>query len=251
MLIYSSVKTFAQTEQRAQFWNEYAFVKNLNADWALEADIGITTSSTPNNSDPFNRIIQFYVRGWVHYYPSDRWRLTAAYSYYFNKNVPELYQEKAPELRASLQATYVLIKKRARVNLRARIEDRHLKNEDDYFEAVTRFRFQAKLTYPINNPLIEKNTLYTFTSDEVFFKTQSSISGNSFFDRNRFTIGLGYAFPGDVQAELSYANENLPRDNRTEIYHAIQVNVIFNDVIPSIKKAFSREKTSIDNGNGP
>lgn len=126
-----------------------------------------------------------------------------------------------------------------------------MRNDDGYFEAVMRFRFQTKMTYPINHPLIETNTIYTFISDEVMFKTKSSISGNSVFDRNRFTAGLGYSFPGEIQMELSYANENLPRGDRTEIYHAIQLNVIFNDIIPNLKKVFTREKTSIDTGNGP
>lgn len=110
-------KANAQTEQHSQFWNEYAFVKNLHKDWSLEADIGVTSSSTPEDNSMFYGIIQFYVRGWAHYYAGDRWKLTAGYSVVYNRNVPELNQKEAPELRTSLQATYIVLKKRTRALL--------------------------------------------------------------------------------------------------------------------------------------
>jgi len=242
-------KSFAQDQDYNQFWNEFSFTRDLNQKWSLEANLGLTTSSIPDKDDPFNSFTQFYFRAWAHYYPGTKWKLSAFYAYFYNYNVPELNQRKAPEFRSALQATYYAIKARGRVNFRFRYEDRHLQNDSLYFEAVSRFRLQAKFVYPITGHKIEKEVLYGFASEEVFFKTKSDISGPDFFDRNRFTIGLGYAFTNDIQFEASYANEILPRDGRRDLYHALQVNVIFTNFLSSVKKAFVRDKTAIDDSN--
>lgn len=250
LFLATGSSSMAQTQEYNQFWNEYAFTRDLNESWSLEANTGFTTSSVPDVSNPFFTFTQFYFRAWGHYYPHNRWKLSAFYAYYYNNNVPELSQRKAPEFRSSIQATYYAIKARGRLNFRLRYEDRHLQNDDSYFEAVTRLRIQSKFTYPLFGPKIEKEVLYSFASDEVFFKTKSDISGPDFFDRNRFTIGLGYAFTNDIQFEVSYANEVLPRHERKEIYHALQVNVIFTNFLSNFKKkAYIRDKTAIDDSN--
>jgi hypothetical protein len=252
LLILANSTSFAQEKPDVkynQFWNEYAFNHNLSQAWALELDIGLTSSSIPSDNNPFYGITQFYVRGWAHYYPDDRWKLSVYYAYFYNRNVPELSQRKAPEYRSAIQGTYYILRGRNKLSTRFRIEDRHLQNEDGFFEAVNRFRIQAKYVYPFTGPAITKDVLYGFTSDELFFKTKSEISGPDNFDRNRFTIGLGYVLTDAIQLEISYANETLPRDNRTEIINAVQLNVVFTDFLSSIKKAPEREKKAIEDSN--
>lgn len=240
---------FGQTEKLQQFWNEYAFTRDLTERWVAELDIGLNSSGVPEHNTIFYGFTQFSARAWIHYYPGDRWKLSFFYAYYYNVNVPELNQNQAPEYRFALQATYNLLKHdRLNVNLRARFEDRNIQNEEGIFEAVERFRFQGRAVYPINRDKIDKNTLYAFLSDEIYFKTESEISGKEFFDRNRVTLGLGYKASKDFQIEVSYANEYLPRSGVDKLYNALQVNVTFNNLLSKAIKPFKRKEASVDDG---
>lgn len=240
---------YAQTDNLNQFWNEYTFTHDLSDKWVAELNMGLTSSSVPEDDNIFYGIIQVYGRAWVHYYPADRWKVSFSYAHYLNKNVPELDQIKAPEYRFTFQATYNLLKHhRINVNLRARIEDRNIKNEELMYEAVERFRFQVKAVCPINGTKIEEDILYAFASDELYFKTKSEISGDENFDRNRATIGLGYSFTKDFQLEVSYANEYLPRSGTDKVYNALQINVVFNNFLANALKPFKRKKASVDSG---
>jgi hypothetical protein len=240
---------YAQTEVFNQFWNEYAFTHDLSEKWVAELDAGITTSSVPHDDNIFYGFTQFYARGWIHYYPANRWKVSFFYAYYYNENVPELNQNRAPEYRFAFQATYNLLKhRRINVNLRGRFEDRNIENDVGVVEAVERFRFQARAVCPINKPKIEVNTLYAFISNELYFKTKSEISGDEIFDRNRATLGLGYNATKDFQIEISYANEYLPRSGTDKVYNALQVNVTFNNFLSNVLKPFRREKTAVDDG---
>ena len=62
------------------------------------------------------------------------------------------------------------------------------------------------------------------------------MTGAAVFDRNRFTIGSGYSITDDVQLELTYVNEILPRNPVNEIYNAFQVNVSFNNLFQNLGK---------------
>jgi hypothetical protein len=247
LIVTGNISAYAQTDKLNQFWNEYTFTRDLSQTWVAELNAGLTSSSVPEDDNIFYGIIQIYGRVWIHHYPAERWKLSFFYAYYLNKNVPELEQIKAPEYRFAFQATYNLLKHhRVNVNLRGRIEDRNIKNQDLIFEAVERFRFQAKAVCPINAPKIAENVLYAFASDELFFKTKSQISGNEVFDRNRFILGLGYSATKDVQIEVSFANEILPRSGTDKVYNALQLNFIFNNFLSNTIKPFKRQKTAVD-----
>ncbi|MHA3789207.1 DUF2490 domain-containing protein [Flavobacterium hauense] len=249
LFIVTGFSVYSQTETLNQFWNEYAFTRDLSEKWVAELDAGLTTSGVPDENTIFYGFTQFSFRGWIHYYPASRWKLSFFYAYYYNENVPELNQNKAPEYRFAFQATYNLLKhRRINVNLRGRFEDRNIKTDAGIYESVERFRFQARAVCPINKPKIESNTLYGFVSDELYFKTKSQISGSDNFDRNRATIGLGYKASNDFQIEISYANEYLPREGNDKVYNALQVNVTFNNLLPNTFKHFKRKETAVDDG---
>ncbi|SNR44271.1 DUF2490 domain-containing protein [Flavobacterium sp. ov086] len=251
LLLVHPIIVNSQTENLNQFWNEYAFTKPLSQNWVVELDAGFTSSSTPDDKNLFSDLTQAYFRGWAHYYPGDRWKISVFYAYYSNKNVPELNQTEAPEWRSALQLSYSLVKDhRIKVNLRFRFEDRHLHNDDGYFEAAERLRFQVKSVCPINDVRIHKGVLYSFAAEEVFFKTDSQVSGPENFDRNRLTLGLGYEFVKDLLVEVSYNNEIMPRQDVDKFVNAVQVKVIFNNFLPDLIKSFERTKKAVDEGNG-
>lgn len=251
LLLFGSNSACSQTEKLNQFWNEYDFNKDLSQKWVLQLDLGFNSSSTPQDPNIFHNITQGFIRGWAHYYPTDRWKVSVFYSYYSNQNVPELRQEKSPEFRSAIQTTFNAYKSpKIKINLRARIEDRHMENIQGYFEAVERFRFQVKTIFPITNVERKNYSLYGFASEEVFFKTKSFVSGPDLFDRNRASIGLGFSFSKDIQLEAAYANEILPRRTADKLINAAQLRVVFNNLLPNILKSFSRNETAVDDLGG-
>lgn len=127
VLLLAQLQVYCQSKKLHQFWNEYAFTKDLTLQWAVEIDVGLRAATAPSDSHIFH-IAQLYMRPWVHYYPSQRWKLSVFYAYFQNKLVEELNKEKGFELRSALQCTYILLdKNRFKLNLRGRFEDRHLK----------------------------------------------------------------------------------------------------------------------------
>lgn len=238
---------FGQHTTYNQFWNEFQFTRPLKGKWALEFNLGQTWTSAPNEKNFFHTNSQLYLRAWVHYYASPRWKFSFFYSYFYNKEVPEINQSKLPELRAAYQAIYFIKKIGYTLSTRMRLEDRHILDSNNVYEASYRYRQQIKLVYPFNSKIIRKKTIYGFTSDELFLKTGAKLTGSQTFDRNRFTIGAGYSITDDFQIEVSYANEYLPRTGGNEIYNALQINIMFNNFIPTIKKTIFGEPRKTEN----
>jgi hypothetical protein len=109
ILVLFNASAYSQTERLEQFWNEYVFTKDLSQKWVIEVDGGLNSSSVPQDNNMFHNVTQIYFRGWGHYYLGHRWKISVFYAYYFNKNVPELNQKKAPEFRTAVQVTYNLV----------------------------------------------------------------------------------------------------------------------------------------------
>lgn len=247
LLLVAHISLYSQTDKLNQFWNEYAFTKDLSQKWALELNVGLTTTSVSDDSNIFYNLSQIYGRLWAHYQPDDRWKISFFYAYFFNKNVPELNQQEAPEIRLAAQGLYRLLKdEKWKVSLRGRIEDRHLHNEDGYYEAVMRLRLQVRTVYCFANNENTKNAFYGFASDELFFKTKSQVSGPDLFDRNRATIGLGYFLNDNIQIEISYANEIMPRDPVNQLVNAFQANITFNNFLPNLIRSIAPKKTILE-----
>lgn len=245
LLVISASSLFAQSKPTTtyrQFWNEFAFTKPLKGKVALELNLGQSWTSTPEHKGMFSTNSQLYVRAWAHYYHSSRWKFSGFLAYYYNKDVPEINQRKAPEIRTSVQTQYFFRKIPYTLNARFRIEDRKILSDENIWEATYRFRLQMRCVYPINNKFITGGTFYALGSDELMFKSGSLIAGTQFFDRNRLTLGGGYAFTDDLQLEVTYANEFLPRTDSKELYHAFQVNAVFNNFLSNLKKKFFHKK---------
>ncbi|MBJ2127304.1 DUF2490 domain-containing protein [Flavobacterium sp. IB48] len=250
LFYFLSFTSIAQTDDLYQFWNEYDFSKDISQNWVLQFDAGFVTSSTAEYENIFHNITQVYVRGWAHYYLNQKWKFSVFASNYSNKNVPELNQKKAREFRTGLQATYSLFQLPSiKVNLRARFEDRHMETDENYQEAVERFRFQIKAVCPLSTFGIETKKIYLFGSDELFFKTKSKVSGPDFFDRNRASLGCGFEL-STVKIEMAYVNEIMPRSGSDKLVNAFQIKGIFNNFFSDIAKSFKRKKSAVDEGDG-
>jgi hypothetical protein len=240
-LIIVTLTARGQTTTYKQFWNEFAFTKTLKCKWSTELNLGQSYTSTGTNTNIFSRAAQYYPRLWIHYNATARWKLSLFYAYFFNQYVPEIEQREYTESRLALQGIYYIHKVRYTLSTRFRVEDRHIENTDGYYEGLYRFRTQIKLLYPFNSKFIRKNTVYGIGSNELYFKTPSNVTGSQFFDRNRLTLGTGYAVTDDFQVELTYVNEYLPRSGNNEIINAMQLNFSFNNLFPNLKKRFTKQ----------
>ncbi|MFD2939491.1 DUF2490 domain-containing protein [Flavobacterium notoginsengisoli] len=228
--------SYGQNSTYNQFWNEIQFNQTLSKKWSTEIDLATAYSSTESSSNLFENTIQRSLRGWAHYYYSSRWKLSGFVAYYSNKDVPEIGQFESPEWRFALQGIYYFHKTGYTLSTRIRSEFRHMKNQDDNYENVFRYRQQIKYIQPINSKILREGVIYAVTSDEIYLKSGAKVTGENFFDRNRFNIGAGYLFSDDIQVELTYCNEFLPRTNGNQTTNAASLTISFNNLLRNIQK---------------
>jgi len=226
----------SQTNSYTQLGNEFQFVRALSDKVAAEIYIGSTFSNTPTEPRILSTNIQRYLSGWVHYYYSPRWKLSSSLAYYYNKDVPDIGQYFSPEWRLSLQGMYYIHKTGYTLVTRMRGEFRYMMNSEGVYEDKYRYRQMIKYTKPINGKVLRKGIVYFVTSEELLFKPDAKSTGVTFFDRNRFEIGGGYLVTDDLQLELTYVNEFVPRDNVNELYNVISFTATFNNPLTNLKK---------------
>jgi hypothetical protein len=231
-----SFSCFAQTQKRNQFENTYEFNRVVGKKTALELNLSHTYTSITDESNPFDKNSQVSGWLWLHYYASKKWKISGYVGYIYNHEVPEINQKELPEIRFSVQGIYYIIRKDYVLTGRFRIEDRILQDDSPTFNIVYRFREMIKLVYPITVVKFGKGSLYGMVSDEVFFKTKSTVTGDDFFDRNQLTLGLGYSFSDAFQFELTYINDYLPRTPNNKRHNIIGTKLIFNDFISILRK---------------
>jgi hypothetical protein len=234
-----SLNAEAQTTSYTQLANEFQFVRAISDKVAAEIYFGSTFSNTPSNNKVLSTNIQRYISGWIHYYYSPRWKFSSSLAYYYNKDVPDIGQYFSPEWRLSLQGTYYIHKTGYSLYTRMRGEFRYMMDEEGVYQDKYRYRQAIKYMKPINSKVLRKGVFYFLAGEELLFKPKAKTSGITFFDRNRFEIGGGYLVTDDLQLELTYVNEFVPRDNMNELYHVISFTATFNNPLTNLKKRVS------------
>ena len=203
---------------------------------SAELFVGGAFSDTPTEDKILKTNIQRYFFAWAHYYFSPRWKFSSSLAYYYNKDVPDIGQYFSPEYRLTLQGIYYFHKTRYTLLTRMRGELRYMMNADSVFEDKYRYRQMLKFVKPINSRVLRKGVFYLVTTEELLFKPKAKTNGVTFFDRNRFEIGGGYLITDDLQVELTYVNEFMPRDNGNEIYNIAALTVTINNFLPRLKE---------------
>jgi hypothetical protein len=230
---------YAQTAEYSQFSNEIQFARAINDKWSGELDLLGTFSSTPTETRPLKTNIQRAVSIYGHYYYSSRWKFSPFLSYYYNKDVPEIGQYKSPEWRLALQGIYYFHKIGYILSTRMRTEFRYVRNEEGNFEDLYRYKQQFKYILPINSQMLRKGVFYMLASEEISFRSTAKTSGLTYFDRNIFSMGVGYLITNDFQVEVVYTNEFLPRDEENQVYNAMGLTITFNNPVSNLKKRIS------------
>jgi hypothetical protein len=241
LFLFSSGR--AQTTSYTQLANEVQFSRAINDKWAAEIYLGGTFSNTPDESRVLKTNIQRYIFGWAHYYFSPRWKFSSSFAYYYNKDVPDIGQYLSPEYRLTLQGIYFIHKTGYTLMTRMRGEFRYMMNAEGVFEDKYRYRQMLKFMKPLNSMVLRQGVGYFVTTEELLFKPQAKTKGVNFFDRNRFEIGGGYMITDDLQLELTYINEFMPRDNGNELYNVVALTVTVNNFYTNIKKRLSSKSS--------
>jgi hypothetical protein len=243
LLFIFSVNVKAQTTSYTQLGNELQFSRAINDKWAAETWLGGTFSSTPTESHVLKTNIQRYIFIWGHYYLSPRWKLSSSFAYYHNKDVPDIGQYFSPEYRLTLQGIYYFHKTGYTLMTRMRGEFRYMMNAEGVFEDKYRYRQMIKFVKPINSQVLRQGVVYFVTTEELLFKPEAKTKGVNFFDRNRFEIGGGYLITDNLQLELTYVNEFMPRDSGNEVYNVIAFTVTFNNLLPNLKEKLTSKSS--------
>ena len=246
VLVFSTAITTAQTTSYTQLGNELQFSRAINDKWVAETYLGGTFSNTPEENRVLKTNIQRYIFVWGHYYLSPRWKLSSSLAYYYNKDVPDIGQYFSPEYRLTIQGIYYIHKTGYTLLTRMRGEFRYIMNADGVFEDKYRYRQMIKFMKPVNSHVLRQGVLYFVTTEELMFKPEAKTKGINFFDRNRFEIGGGYLITDDLQLEITYVNEFMPRDNGNEVYNVAAVTLTVNNFFSNLKKRLG-PKSSKDN----
>ena len=233
-LVFFSFSARSQTNKYTQLTNELQITRAIDEKWALEAGIGSGFSNTPTETRPLSTNIQRYAFFWGHYYYSPRWKFSGSLAYYHNKDVPDIGQYFSPEFRITVQGLYYINRVGFILTTRMRTEFRYIMNEEGYFEDKYRYRQMLKYIQPLNSKFLRQGVFYVLTSEEVVFRGY-----DSFFDRNRFEAGCGYLITDDLQVELSYVNEFLPRETTNELFNALSITITANNLFSNIKGRLS------------
>jgi hypothetical protein len=100
-----------------------------------------------------------------------------------------------------------------------------------------------KFVKPVNSQVLRQGVVYFVNTEELLFKPQAKTNGVNFLDRNRFEIGGGYLITDDLQIELTYVNEFMPRDNGNEVYNVIAFTVTLNNLLPNLRKSLTAKSS--------
>ena len=72
-----------------------------------------------------------------------------------------------------------------------------------------RFRYLNRHTFHLTNFKSGNEELYFVVQDEVFLNLGNNKVNNTFFDQNRFLIGVGFNYKNSIQFEVTYLNQLL------------------------------------------
>ncbi len=91
---------------------------------------------------------------------------------------------------------------------RFRYEQRWVEGQD----FRTRYRYNIFLNIPLNQPDLNKNSIYLAFYNEIFINGQKSIGNGrevAVFDRNRLYGALGYALRDNLKLQFGYLEQSL------------------------------------------
>ncbi len=153
ILIRSDI-SMGQNVNYSQFNFEASLSRVIVDKWSSEIILSENTSSLPDENGMFDLQSSFSIALWGHYHGSTKFQLSGQIGVYFNKNVPDLNQDKSVEYRFSPQLNYFFNRAGYIFSTRSRPEFRYIVESDSETNVVIRYRQQIRLLVPLNLSLI-------------------------------------------------------------------------------------------------
>lgn len=213
LLLLLPAFTFAQEMQQDQAnWFAYMGTYNSSPKWgySIEAQFRLNGELSRNNQNVF-RLGAFY-------HLNKKVTLAAGYgllnsidlfldNYFHEDRIWEQFQYKHLWNNQKNILT-------ARYRLEQRFVDQLGVLEDGSIGKTTtnyqnRFRYLNKNTFHLANFKSGNEELYFVVQDEVFLNLGNNKVNDTFFDQNRFNIGIGFNYKNSIQFEITYMNQFL------------------------------------------
>jgi len=198
-------------------WYIYIFNTRFKKDslWGIQGDI------QHRNYNIIGDLQQLLIRGGLTYMPKESpLKLTLGYGYISNGSQGDVI-ETLIEHRIYQESSFpVKLGKGVFSNHRFRYEIRFVENQD----FRTRYRYSVFLNIPLNNLIIEPNTVYLSLYNEVFVNGQRKIGNGktvSFLDRNRLYGSLGYVFSKGLKMQFGMMRQTSNKFGKNQIQLSI------------------------------
>ncbi len=115
------------------------------------------------------------------------------------------------------------ISERIYLKHRFRYEQRWVENQD----FRTRYRYNLFITIPLNQPNLNKNSIYLSFYNEIFINGQKDIGNDrtvEIFDRNRLYGALGYALKDNLKLQVGVMEQTLNNLSKTQLQLSLHHN---------------------------
>ena len=193
-MVGSLSPAFSQGEDLGN-WLMYFGTNRISDNWSIHSEI-----QHRNHTVKFGNIEQLLLRTGVNYHLSSSAILTGGLGY-IDSYVFESPQDgpETSEWRFFQQMILINQVGRLKFEHRYRLEQRWVNSD---FRHRVRYRFMAFL--PLNKPQITKGSVFFALYDEIFLNTEQT-----FFDRNRFYLALGYQISPISQIQVGWMRQQV------------------------------------------
>jgi hypothetical protein len=192
-------------------WYMYFWNTNFS-----ESKFGLQGDVQYRNWNTIGDLEQLLLRAGVTYSPNANVKLTLGYGH-ITSGVFGDSNETSTESRIYQEALLPhKISERIYLKHRFRYEQRWVENQD----FRTRYRYNLFLTIPLNQPNLDKNSIYLAFYNELFINGERNIGNGrevEIFDRNRLYGAVGYALKDNLKIQLGVMEQTLNNYSKKQL----------------------------------
>lgn len=201
-LICFSYSGFSQVnEDKFGAWYMYFWNTSFS-----ESKVGLQGDIQYRNWNLIGDLEQLLLRGGLTYSPIPNTKFTLGYGH-ITSGVPGESNDTSTESRIYQEALLPhKLSERIYLTHRFRYEQRWVESQD----FRTRLRYNLFLNIPLNQPDLNRNSVYLAFYNEVFINGERNIGDDrtvELFDRNRLYSGIGYGLTDKLRIQLGYLEQ--------------------------------------------
>lgn len=219
LFAFSSNIGIAQVnEDKLGAWYMYFWNTNFG-----ESKFGLQGDVQYRNWNTIGDLEQLLLRAGATYSPNTNIKLTLGYGH-ITSGVFGDSNETSTESRLYQEALLPhKISERIYLKHRFRYEQRWVENQD----FRTRYRYNLFVTIPLNQPNLDKNSIYLSFYNEIFINGEKDIGNDrkvELFDRNRLYGAIGYALKNNLKLQLGVMEQSLNNLSKTQLQLSLHHN---------------------------